>query len=241
MEAQNGNLLSQFEQLEGLSLDFNNDGKIDIEDYNVAIDYMKKYNTDKAFGIDKKKLDEAFTQFISETSSQDDNAAIAFQNGENVYHFYEDRDNNGVLDDKSELLGAKSGWDELKAYDLDGDGKIDGDELNNLRVLKINSATGEYEFMTAKDAGISEIDLTSLAGLNAQSIEKNLSQMSLDIKMLDGSVLSAIQNEEVLKTIEEYSSVFGAKITDYDGMPDDLSYMENFVNKMDIQGPIEGV
>ena len=94
--------------------------------------------------------------------------------------------------------------------------------------------------MTAKEAGIDEIDLTSLVDMNAKQISESISDMALDVKMLNGETFSAIQNEGLLKSIEEeMSGIFGTKITDLPEEEDDVSYMENFVKGIDIQGQID--
>ena len=237
MEAQK-NLLSNFADIDSLSLDydFNNDGKVDAEDYKIALDFMNTNGTDSAFGVNKSEIEEVFAQFVSDFSENTlatSNAPISFIKGNSTYHFFEDRDNNGILDDASELLGAKDGWNELQAYDADGNGKIEGDELKKLRIIKVNNETGEYEYMTAFEAGINEIDLSSLANMNINQTAEDIMNMSVDIKMLNEDTLPALRNDVVLKTIEEqFSDIFGSKITDYDGNPDDISYMEDFVKNM---------
>ncbi len=243
MDAQKNNILSDFTDIESLSLDydFNNDGKVDLEDYKTALRQMQISGTKNAFGYNKEQIEDVFAQFVS-TFSEDSNTPISFSDGTNTFHFFEDRDENGIFDDSSELLGSQDGMMELQSYDLDGNGKIDGDELKHLKLIKVNQETGEFQYMTALDAGINEIDLSSLVDMNIKQMSDTISNMSLDIKMLNGETLSTMQNEELLKPIEEeFANIFGSKITDYSDKIDDTSYMEDFVKEMDIQSPIEGV
>ena len=243
MDAQKNNILSDFTDIESLTLDydFNNDGKVDLEDYKTALRQMQINGTENAFGFKKEQIEDVFAQFVS-TFTEGSNAPISFSDGTSTFHFFEDRDENGILDDSSELLGSQDGLMELMNYDLDGNGKIDGAELQHLKLVKVNKDTGEFEYMSAQEAGINEIDISSLVDMNIKQMSDNISNMSLDIKMLNGETLSTIQNENLLKPIEEeFSDIFGSKIIDYSGKVDDTSYMEDFVKGMDIQSPIDGV
>ena len=247
MKTQKDGILGNYTGKENMSLsyDFNNDGKVDMEDYQMALKYMETNNTENAFGFGKEQIEDIFAHLVtdfSENALSDYGAPISFSGQNSTFHFFEDRDNNGILDDSSELLGAQNGLYEFQKYDLDGNGKIDGDELQNLKLVKINKTTGEVEYMTAQQAGINEIDLSALADLNAKQMSANFSDLSLDIKMLNGETLSTMQNEGLLKPIEEeFSRIFGSKITDYSGKVDDVSYMEDFVKGIDIQSPIDEV
>lgn len=247
MEVYKNGLLGNSTDTDDLSLafDFNNDGKVDMEDYKTALEYMNANGTENAFGFEKEQIEDVFAQFVSDFSQNaisGSDTPISFSDGNSTFHFFEDRDNNGILNDSSELLGAQGGLSELQAYDLDGNGKIDGDELKKLKLVKINKETGAFEYMTALEAGINEIDLSSLADMNAKQMSENISNMAIDIKMLNGEALSAMQNEGLLKSMEdEISGIFGSKITDYSEKIEDVSYIEDFVKGMDIQSPIDGI
>lgn len=98
------------------------------------------------------------------------------------YAFVIDRNKDGALSGMNEFLGAEEGtsWlDDLKSLDLDGDGKLTGDELKNLKILSsgyqdnaqetrqngfLRGTTTQinYEMTTAAGFGIEEIDLAGL-------------------------------------------------------------------------------
>lgn len=136
---------------------------------------------------------------------------ITFQNGDTTYTFITDRNNDGKFDytngSDNELLGSKNGIDELKAYDLDGDGKISGDELKNVLIMAnkqkesvsngkdvdnyktgaggyTNSVDFNVSYSTAADLGITEIDLNSLAqGNNTEDINGSVGVNTFNLTM----------------------------------------------------------
>ncbi len=108
---------------------------------------------------------------------------ITFKDGNNEFAFIIDRDKDGTFSGKDEFLGAKEGtsWlDDLKSLDKNGDGKLTGDELKNLKLLGSqytdnketkNNKEGylreettniEYSLTDAQSLGIEEIDLNNL-------------------------------------------------------------------------------
>ncbi|MCL2220222.1 MAG: hypothetical protein FWC23_08835 [Chitinispirillia bacterium] len=78
-----------------------------------------------------------------------------------------DKNGDGVINDGSELFGAKTGngfW-ELMAYDEDGNGWIDeGDSaFENLKLMFVDKDSGETMLVSLKDSGVGAIFLGSVA------------------------------------------------------------------------------
>ena len=148
------------------------------------------------------------------------------------YAFIIDRDGNNAITDTTELLGAKEGtsWlEDLKSLDLDGDGKLTGEELKNLKVLKSdykdNAKTtmkdGKYLRETINDInytvtdaaklGIEEIDLTNLeekVGVSTGKFDINGSEIFEDnftFKM-NGEEITASRKDD---TSEFMKTVYG--------------------------------
>ncbi len=92
------------------------------------------------------------------------------------YSFVIDRNKDGRFNDKTEFVGgtqSSSWYEDLKSLDKNGDGILEGDELDNLAIFgqkynESNSISKEqttsvnYIFKTAKDAGIEKIDLNAI-------------------------------------------------------------------------------
>ena len=121
-------------------LDLNKDGKVELK--NVAF-----------FDLNANGFHE-FTRWIDKTDA----------------FLVLDKNFNGKADDGSELFGdamtlpdgslALTGFDALRAYDSNGDGKIDAsDEIySSLKVL-----TGEGKMSSLADAGVKSLSLASTA------------------------------------------------------------------------------
>lgn len=88
---------------------------------------------------------------------------IGFNIGDKSYEFAIDRNQDGKLNDFTEMVGANGldGMKEMAQFDKDGDGHISGDELDNLLVLNTEHTNRDYEFLTASQLGIKDIDLSS--------------------------------------------------------------------------------
>ena len=92
------------------------------------------------------------------------------------YSFVIDRNKDGRFNDKTEFLGGKqsSNWfEDLKSLDKNGDGVLEGEELDNLaifgqkynesdKISKEQTTTVNYIFKTAHEAGIEKIDLNAI-------------------------------------------------------------------------------
>jgi len=81
-----------------------------------------------------------------------------------------DKNNNGTIDNGSELFGPKTGdgFEELAKYDEDGNNWIDEADsiFNNLKIWEINE-DGENNLITLSQAGIGAIYLSSIgSGFN---------------------------------------------------------------------------
>lgn len=76
-----------------------------------------------------------------------------------------DKNNNGVIDDRTELFGDTEGYQDgfqkLRTLDQNGDGKISGDELSSLKVWVDSNADGKTdpgELVGVQQLGISSVD-----------------------------------------------------------------------------------
>ncbi len=90
-----------------------------------------------------------------------DSDPIGFQTNDAQYDFITDRNDDSKFNDESELLGYNDNFAEMQAYDINGDGKISGTELNSMNVLRTDKETGERVIVSALEAGINTIDLSS--------------------------------------------------------------------------------
>ena len=88
---------------------------------------------------------------------------VGFHVGDNSYEFVIDRNQDGVLNDFTEMVGANGtdGMEEMALFDTNKDGHINGDELKNVLVLNTEHTNRDYEFLTAEQLGIKDIDLSS--------------------------------------------------------------------------------
>lgn len=90
-----------------------------------------------------------------------------------------DLNNDGVINDGSELFGTKSGngFDDLAAYDSDGDGWIDeDDEMWEKLLIWTKDENGKDKMYTLKEAGVGAICLQNAAtefALNSMSDNHN--------------------------------------------------------------------
>ncbi len=186
------------------------DGSVKV--YNDLIAAIEKNYT----GVDAGELSETgyedsecpSTTGPSSTSRSD---PIGFTDGNVRYEFVSDNNNNGKFDDKSEFLGAKDGWAEMEAYDADGNGKIEGKELEKLQMVGIDQKTGEHDFISAAEAGIESIDLSTYDEVNEEQITGDLLVGNFQVNMKDGDVLDAEHTLDTDRNIQnKYGMLFGA-------------------------------
>ena len=84
---------------------------------------------------------------------------IGFETNNVRYDFVEDEDHDGKFDGKDELVGYDDNWADLTKYDADGDGDIEGSELDSLMMLVNDGKSAKL--VSAPEAGIERIDLKS--------------------------------------------------------------------------------
>lgn len=213
--------------------------------YNALADKIRS-----VFGKDSVKSGDGEDEFLNPTESSCFNGCsnssctevpkasscdpISFSKDGVTNHFIADRDNDGVFDDSSEFLGAQDGWEEMKAYDKDQNGVIEGSELKNLQMVSVDEATGQYTFRSAKDAGIGSIDLSTYQEKGSMDVTGDVLRGEFKINMTDGSVVDGVQTDDTLKNLDiKYSSLFGSEIKDMDGEYEDNVFMEEFIETLD--------
>jgi len=159
---------------------------------------------------------------------------ISFKQGDTSFHFVSDRDKDQIFDGASEFLGAKNGWEEMKAYDKNGDGKVNGAELEDLKLVAMNDTSGKYTFQSAAEAGIAEIDLNSYQKQDSKQVDGDMLRGTFSLIMNDGSVIQGEQTDDTAKNIENrYSTLFGANIMDLTETYEANPFMDDFQEKID--------
>ncbi|MCR4881578.1 MAG: hypothetical protein K6A44_06480 [bacterium] len=159
---------------------------------------------------------------------------ISFTNGDIRYDFISDKNKNGVLDNASEFVGAKNGWKEMEAFDKNGDGILSGDELKDITLAATNQTNGQFNFVSAEEAGIESINLNSFKMLNQKEVNKDITVGTFQINMTDGQTIEGKQTEDTNRNIANtYSTMFGTKIEDRTGAYDDNPFMEEFAETTD--------
>ena len=171
---------------------------------------------------------------------------LGFVDGDSEYTFIVDRDSDGKFDGKNEFLGAdasKTWLEDLKSLDADGNGVLEGDELQSLQLLKskINDNANEvkdgnavskttsigYEFTNAKDLGIEKIDLNNLAdNVNKTTgrTDVNGSEVFTDsFKFtLNGKKMTAKRKDDTDEYMNAvYGNTFGARFDNLAGLTEE--------------------
>jgi len=255
----NSSSLSNLAALSGLSSmfktgDANDDEDLNLDDEDLAFGDDLEFDDESTDEISEEDLESVSADDISVDDTELDEEEfctgeptclgcctqsqccdpISFKQGNTSYHFVSDNDKDGTFDGASEFLGAKNGWDEMKAYDANGDGKINGDELEKLNLVSMNDDNGQYTFMSAAEAGIEEIDLSSYQKKNEKQTDGDTLQGTFSLKMTDGSVIQGEQTDDTMKNIENrYSSLIGAKIEDLSDDYEDNPFMDDFQETVD--------
>ncbi len=151
---------------------------------------------------------------------------VGFHIGDNSYEFVIDRNNDGVINDFSEMMGANGvdGMEELALFDSDGNGIIEGKELEKVLVLNTEHTNRDYEFLTAAQLGVESIDLNSFtektqsrgdAGGEEDFININNSLITgtFDVKLENGTNAEGYQKyvtEDYMKAV--YDPILGENI-----------------------------
>ncbi len=158
------------------------------------------------------------------------NDPISFQVGDIKYEFIADKNGNGKFDDMTEFLGAENGWDEMIAYDENGDGILSGKELEEMQLVGINQETGQYNFTTAKEAGVGSIDLASFKASNEQLVTGDIVAGNFTVDMANGDKVDGISTLDTSRNIQnKYSNLFGSEIKDMSSSYELNPFMEDFV------------
>lgn len=197
----------------GYNLDKQSDGR----NYTIVEDSKSSGNTYKNIGDliqkywftegDAKTSDDAGKNIADEERSD----PITFQQGDTTYTFINDRNGDGKFsytnDKNNDLLGSQNGIDELKAYDTDGNGKIEGKELDQVILMSnkqvesvgengskdvdeykkggnykgkgayTNSVDFNIAYQTASSLGITSIDLSTISDKDKDQKSANGSEL----------------------------------------------------------------
>lgn len=190
-------------------------------------------------------------QNVTDTNRTD---PVGFHIGDNSYEFAIDRNQDGVLNDFTEMVGANGvdGMEEMKLFDTDGDGILKGDELKNLLLLNTEHTNRDYEFLTAEQLGIESIDLNSFTqktqsrgeGVEGQedfiNINNSLITGTFDVKMKDGSSAEGYQKyvtEDYMEAV--YNPILGENVySELDGGTVDNVIDDNFKEAGDKLGDL---
>ena len=83
------------------------------------------------------------------------------------YDFFKDTDNDGKLSNENEFFGAKDGWAEMKALDVDGNGKVSVAEMGDMMLVTKDAQGNQIvkkasELFSSSDA----VDLNSYQNMN---------------------------------------------------------------------------
>ena len=160
------------------------------------------------------------------------NDPIGFVKDNISYNFIIDRDNNGKFDNQSEFLGAKKGWAEIKAFDLDKNGIIEEEELAGMQLLAIDNETGQYTFVNAKDAGVEAIDLNSYKASKKRQVNNNILAGTFNITV-DGDIISGKQTYDSAKNLKNnFGMVYGSEIADLADDYRENPFAEEFVEEV---------
>lgn len=172
---------------------------------------------------------------------------MTFVKGNSEYAFVIDRDDDNMFDDKTEFVGGKDGrsWlDDLKSFDADGNGILEGDELKNIKLLqskiKDNAKTTkkdgfvvsettsiDYEFHTADELGIENINLKDSernVNKSAKTTDLNNSEVFKDsFKMkMNGENVEVKRKDDTDKYIDTvYGNAFGTRLDNKIGLSEE--------------------
>lgn len=127
-------------------------------------------------GTKTVEMESLQAQMIEENANCEDDCCqrtdpIGFETDGKKYDFFVDKDDNGLLSNEQEFLGAQDGWQEMSALDTNGDGKVDKSELeeSDLKVV-VTDESGKQSVADAADIFGDEdsIDLNSYNELNQE-------------------------------------------------------------------------
>lgn len=142
---------------------------------------------------------------------------ISFVNGNVKYEFIEDKNNDGIFNDKNEFLGAENGWKEMAAYDTNGDGHINGKELDKLQLVGVDQVNGQFTFATAAEAGIKNINLASYKETEGDKMQVNgdILDGTYSLDMTNGETITGQQSYDMNINLQnKFATLYGASIED---------------------------
>ncbi|MDD3593927.1 MAG: hypothetical protein PHX18_04800 [Candidatus Gastranaerophilales bacterium] len=197
--------------------------------YNALVASLKvNYNTDVVF-IDEL-TGEADEQSGSDIKTKRRDP-IGFTYNNTQYEFIADKNNDGKFNNENEFLGADKGWNEMIAYDVDGNGLIEGEELKQLKLLGI-SEDGKYSFTSADKIGIDKIDLNSYNKISEKQINNNILEGTYTLS-INGEDVDGIQTFDTVKNLENtFSTVFDQEISDENQSYKENPFMAEFAGKV---------
>lgn len=147
-----------------------------------------------------------------------------------------DKNGNGKIDDQSEMFGSteKTGFEELKELDSNGDGIIDvkDKDFSKIRVwqdLNENGVTDEGELKTAEETGIKAIYTNSYKMNGANN--NNLITEKATIQYTDGTT------KDLYDVATQYNDMYTVYGGDYilDADVIDLPWLRGYGNSIDLQ------
>lgn len=210
----------------------------DTEEPEDVEDFLDEDTTEDEFLAPSEA--ESFQGYTGSSSySYDPSDPISFTKDGFTNHFIVDRDGDGIFDNEEEFLGAEKGWQEMKAYDKDKNGIIEGDELEDLKMVSVNDTTGQFTFRSAEEAGIESIDLSTYNREDKSLVNGDILRGNFEIEMTDGTTVKGEHTDDYLKNISfKYANLFGAEIKDLDEEYKDNIFMEEFIEKINTQSTV---
>ena len=146
---------------------------------------------------------------------------IGWSEGNVTFDFVIDRNGDKKFNDSSEFLGAGGrGINELMELDKDHNGIIEGDELEGLMLLRTDHEIQGFGFLTAKDAGIEKIDLSTIQNVSSEhsNVNDNVLKATFGITFNDGKTKTGYQSVD---DVNYLNAVYGAR------------YGEEMISKID--------
>jgi len=131
------------------------------------------------------------------------------------YDFIQDRDNDNIFDDATEFLGAQDGWAEMQAYDTNQDGKIEGDELKEMKIVGVDQTTGKYTFSTADAVGVTSIDLSTYQEAGTTKNTGDTLDGTFKVNIGGQEVDAEQTTDTAINLTNKYGSLFGKEVKDY--------------------------
>jgi len=142
---------------------------------------------------------------INPPSTGGDHDPIGWVDGNVTYDFVIDRNGDNIFNGKEEFLGINDGWAELVSMDKNNDGKVNGEELNGFMVLRNDHTIGDFGFMSAEMAGLTEIDLASYQENNYVNVNGNTEAGNFNLTVNGRQT----QGRQTLDTDEYLNTAFG--------------------------------